>query len=67
MVQKQVRGIKKGKKDKVGSEEAREKVEFEKWKESGDHKSSEKYLGKNPRFSKQARCLALFGGLSLNS
>lgn len=34
-------------------------MEFEKWKESGNHKSSEKHLGKNPRFSERARCLAL--------
>lgn len=64
---KQVRGTEKGKKDKAGSEEARgENVEFEKWKKSGNHKSSEKHLGKNPRFSKQVRCLTL-EVFSLNS
>lgn len=56
---KQVRGTEKGKKDEAGSEEARgENVEFEKWKRvRQSQKSSEKHLGKNPRFSKQARCL----------
>lgn len=54
MVQKKVGSIKKGKKGKAGSEEAKKKnkKEFEKWKESGNHKSSEKYLGKIPRVSK---------------
>lgn len=28
----------------------KKKVEFEKWKESGNHKSSEKHLGKIPDF-----------------
>lgn len=46
MVQKQVRDIKKGEKDKAGTEVAREKKkqEFEKWKESGRPKSSEMHL-----------------------
>lgn len=41
-------------------------MEFEKWKESGNHKSSEKHLGKNPRLSKPVKCLTL-EVFSLNS
>lgn len=60
-MQKQVKGIKKGKKEKAGSEEAsREKnPKLEKWKESGNHNSSEKHLGEKSQISRSCRCLNL--------